>query len=341
MGKDNRKFTVAAVTAGLLLAAAPWCIPLAAGMSAASAIAASVCSLLALVLTALLLIVLRRRRRSRASAVALRCRQIYEPLARMADMPEQPEPETEEAWLDALEQAGEALRGRLMRQKRGEQGFIVQWTQRMQKLCEGIDSVSDGLRGREDAAATALGRECVAIRSLSEQLLQYFECAQGNIVCNRKKTDLSRVVSDAIVRNSAGFNSKRIGLRRTVSRLYSVTDPTVLAAVLDQLLDNALRYTDEGGVIGVSCRDAGDTVRLSVEDAGRGIPSDELPHIFDRGYICRCEQPGSPGMGLFMVRSYLELLGHGLEVRSEEGKGTQVVLILKKEPDEPAAQPET
>ena len=139
------------------------------------------------------------------------------------------------------------------------------------------------------------------------------------------------MVSDAVVRNAALFNTKRIGLRRSVAHLYSVTDATVLALVLDQLLDNAVRYTAENGVIGISCRDAGDTIRLSVEDAGCGIPAEELPKIFERGYIGKREQPGSPGMGLFTVRSYLELLGHGLEVRSAEGRGTQVIILLKKE----------
>ena len=336
MKQIQRRKVLPAALAILLTAAAPWSIPAASGVTALSAALAGGCSLLVLLTAALALFFYLRQEKRRSREWSERCRTIYEPLAQYGNLPEE-DPGTPEEWLEALERAGEAVRSRILAEERADRSFVVQWSKKLQKLRAGMESTAQQLDPADAAAATHLSRDCIAVGSLAEQLLQYFDCAEGNIVCNRKKTDLFRVVSDAVVRNATLFNTKKIGLRRSVSHLYSTTDATVLAVVLDQLLDNAVRYTAENGVIGISCRDAGDTIRLSVEDAGCGIPAEELPKIFDRGYIGRQEQPGSAGMGLFTVRSYLELLGHGLEVRSAEGRGTQVVILLKKEDAPPAA----
>lgn len=337
MKKKQVRKNLPTILAGLLLAAAPWAIPAAEGITTRSAVLAGGCSFLAVLATIVVLFLYVRREKKREEALGARCRAIYEPLAQYGN-PALPveEPQTPEEWLDVLERAGEAVRSRVLAEERADRGFVVQWVHKLQKLRADIESTAQQLRPGDEAAATRLSRDCIAAGSLAEQMLQYFDCAEGNIACNRKKTDLFRVVSDAVVRNAALFNTKRIGLRRSVAHLYSVTDATVLAVVLDQLLDNAVRYTAENGVIGISCRDAGDTIRLSVEDAGCGLPAEELPKIFERGYIGKREQPGSPGMGLFTVRSYLELLGHGLEVRSAEGRGTQVIILLKKEEAPPA-----
>lgn len=337
MKQSRIKKNLPEILAGLLLAVLPWSIPFTEGITKRSAMLAGACSAAA-VLAAVLIILLRARREKRfQQELNERCKNIFEPLAQHGNFTSQEEPQTPEEWLEQIERAGEAVRSKASAEERAERAFVVQWAQKLQKLRTDIEKNAQQLPKENESTATQLNRDCVAVGCLAEQLMQYFQCAEGNIVCNRKKTDLAQVVSDAVVRNAPLFSTKKIGLRRSAAHLYSTTDATVLAVVLDQLLDNAVRYTAENGVVGISCRDAGDVIRLSVEDAGPGIPSDELPKIFERGYIGRSEQPGSPGMGLFSVRSYLELLGHGLEVRSAEGRGTQVVIILKKE-DAPTAE---
>ncbi len=339
MKQSQMKKNLPVLLAGLLLAAAPWSIPLATGITGLSAALAGGCSVLAIALTVIFVCLRNRQEKRRQKVFSQHCRHVYEPLAQHGEIkPLTNDPQTPEEWLEEIDRAGEAVRSRILAGERADRSFVVQWVHKLQKLRTDIEKTAQRLRSGDEQTAVYLGRECMLAGSLAEQLLQYFDCAEGNIACNRKITDLSCVVSDAVIRNAALFNTKKIGLRRSVSHLYSFTDATVLAVVLDQLLDNAVRYTPEKGLIGISCRDAGDTIRLSVEDAGCGIPAEELPRIFDRGYVGSKEQPGSPGMGLFAVRSYLELLGHGLEVRSAEGRGTQVVIILKKEEEKPAAQ---
>ena len=89
-----------------------------------------------------------------------------------------------------------------------------------------------------------------------------------------------------------------------------------LKAALTNLLDNALKFTPEGGRICLGCRQEGETAVLWVEDTGIGLPEADLPHIFDRFYRGRnaASYPGS-GLGLAIVKAIAER--HGGQVRAE------------------------
>ncbi|MEY4749142.1 MAG: hypothetical protein RIQ60_1356 [Pseudomonadota bacterium] len=106
------------------------------------------------------------------------------------------------------------------------------------------------------------------------------------------------------------------------------SDPQLLERVLGNLLQNALRYTREGGVV-VVARSRADRINIEVWDSGCGIPEADLTHIFDEFYrVSSPDGQRSPeaaqglGMGLAIVRRLISLLGHTLDVHSSPGKGT-------------------
>jgi signal transduction histidine kinase len=112
-----------------------------------------------------------------------------------------------------------------------------------------------------------------------------------------------------------------------------------LARVLSNLLTNAVRYSPDGGDVTVFVSRHGDAgepgsyAALRVQDNGLGIPSADLPHIFERYYRARNvvgRMPGS-GIGLAGARQIVEAHGGTLTVKSEEGAGTQVTLRLPLE----------
>ncbi|HVR30954.1 MAG TPA: PAS domain S-box protein [Thermoanaerobaculia bacterium] len=102
------------------------------------------------------------------------------------------------------------------------------------------------------------------------------------------------------------------------------SDPQLLEQLLRNLVSNALRYTEHGGVL-VGCRRAGTELRIQVWDTGIGIPPSELEAIFDEFYQvsnpARRRQAGL-GLGLAIVRGLSQLLGHPVAVRSELGRGS-------------------
>ncbi len=108
-------------------------------------------------------------------------------------------------------------------------------------------------------------------------------------------------------------------------------DPDRLKQLLLNLIDNALKYTPEGGTVTVSLYRDPEWVRVSVEDTGVGIPPDVLPHIFDRFYRAQREGRTGVGLGLSIARWIAEAHGGRLTVESEVGQGTTFTLWLPTE----------
>ncbi|MGH9896120.1 MAG: sensor histidine kinase, partial [bacterium] len=97
------------------------------------------------------------------------------------------------------------------------------------------------------------------------------------------------------------------------------------------LLDNAIKYTSDGGRIEISAHPEPQGVQIAVKDTGVGIPAEELPKIWDRLY--RGEAGRSQrglGLGLSLVRAVVQAHKGSVEVRSEPGQGSQFVIHLPR-----------
>ena len=97
-----------------------------------------------------------------------------------------------------------------------------------------------------------------------------------------------------------------------------------METALDGVLENAVKATDDGDTIRVSCRAEGDDLVLEVTDEGRGIAPDDLPRIFDRFAKVeadRARSNGGTGLGLSITKAIVEAHGGVIDVISEEGRG--------------------
>lgn len=105
----------------------------------------------------------------------------------------------------------------------------------------------------------------------------------------------------------------------------------LLAVALDNLLENAVRYSPQGGIISVSAQHTDRRVVITVTDQGPGIPPEALPHIWDRFYrvdASRSRESGGNGLGLAIVRKAVEAMHGRVAVTSEIGKGSTFSLLL-------------
>ena len=111
----------------------------------------------------------------------------------------------------------------------------------------------------------------------------------------------------------------------------AMTDPDRIEQVLIILIDNAMRYTPEGGTITIGMCNAKDSIILTVTDTGCGISKDDLPHIFERFYkVDKSRGEGGTGLGLSIAQFIMEKLGESITVESEPGKGTRFILTVKR-----------
>jgi two-component system phosphate regulon sensor histidine kinase PhoR len=114
--------------------------------------------------------------------------------------------------------------------------------------------------------------------------------------------------------------------------VYTTADSTDVAIALDNLLANAVSYTEHGWV---TVRLAADesTVHVAVSDTGIGIPAEHLPRVFERFYrvdAARTRGSGGTGLGLSLVRNAVERSGGSVEVESQVGTGTTVTIHLPR-----------
>ena len=108
-------------------------------------------------------------------------------------------------------------------------------------------------------------------------------------------------------------------------------DPGKLSQVCYNIIENAIKYTPDGGKITVSLHRSGRDAVLDIADTGVGIPAEDLPHIFDRFYRvdkARSRDTGGTGLGLSIVKQIVRLHAGSVTVQSERGKGTAFTVQL-------------
>lgn len=113
--------------------------------------------------------------------------------------------------------------------------------------------------------------------------------------------------------------------------LPACSDPWLIETVLTNLIQNALKYTPAGGRVAVALRQQGEELHIDVADTGPGIPSEHLPHLFDRFYRVegsRARSTGGVGLGLAIAAEAARLLGGKIAVESEVGRGSRFTLVL-------------
>jgi two-component system, OmpR family, sensor histidine kinase CiaH len=147
-----------------------------------------------------------------------------------------------------------------------------------------------------------------------------------------KPVEFDRIVQDSVRKMQMLAEVKDIILHTEIESTMSMqADEERLHQLLITLLDNAIKYTPEGGLVRVVCRKLAHSVNLEVEDTGIGIAPENLPHIFDRFYRgdkARTRQEGGSGLGLAIAKWIVERHGGKIRVESKHSVGTQVFITF-------------
>jgi two-component system sensor histidine kinase CiaH len=147
-----------------------------------------------------------------------------------------------------------------------------------------------------------------------------------------KPVEFERIVQDSVGKMQMLADVKDIILQMEIdSTVAMLADEERMQQLLVTLLDNAIKYTPEGGLVRVVCRRLAHSVLLELEDTGIGIAPENLPHIFDRFYRgdkARTRQEGGTGLGLAIAKWIVERHGGKIRVESKLSVGTQVFITL-------------
>jgi two-component system phosphate regulon sensor histidine kinase PhoR len=121
--------------------------------------------------------------------------------------------------------------------------------------------------------------------------------------------------------NTDAARQRGIDVRVCSTKAHVLSNSVLLAGILRNLVTNAIKYTESGGRILIGCRRRGCDLRIDVIDTGIGIAAERLPSIFDAFERLDSVRADGLGIGLFIVRRAVELLGCRIEVRSAVSRG--------------------
>ncbi len=206
-----------------------------------------------------------------------------------------------------------------------------------------LDLLSDGglgpLTPSQEEAINVLMRAEVRLEKLIEDLIQFSLAARGDLSLEVKEVQINHLIRAKVERARPHAESKHIALSAVVpQRLPAVrADEEKIGWVIDQLLDNAIKFTQPGGKVAVKASLDSGTVTVAVMDSGIGIPQEHLDEIFEAFHQLdgnATRRYSGTGLGLAMVRRIVDAHGAQIQVDSAPGKGSrfQFSLLVAKVP---------
>lgn len=211
-----------------------------------------------------------------------------------------------------------------------------------------VEALADGVAGSQEEQARYLkiiDGETRRLSRLIDDLFQLSKLDAGQITYDMGRLDLAALAATAVERMRP--QAEKAGVRLTCDcprgQVWARGDPDRLSQVVQNLLDNAIRYTPAGGEVSVAVSAdatasatthvprARGTALLTVSDTGVGIPAADLPHVFERFYRVeksRRSDDGGAGLGLAIAKRLVEDHGGTISVVSEVGRGSRFSVAL-------------
>lgn len=191
-----------------------------------------------------------------------------------------------------------------------------------------IASMRLNLQSESSAFSRQLSEEVTRVEQYVEMALMFLKLDESGADYVLRECSLDKLIRQAVRRLATQFIRKKIRLRYEPVGIRAVTDEKWLGFVIEQLLTNALKYTDSGE-IAIFLEEP---KTLCIRDTGIGIDPADLPRVFEKGFtgLNGRQSQRASGIGLYLCRRICECLGHGIAIESEMGKGTTVRVCLEQ-----------
>ncbi|GEK90857.1 cell wall metabolism sensor histidine kinase WalK [Alkalibacterium kapii] len=210
-----------------------------------------------------------------------------------------------------------------------------------------IEALADGAWQDPDLAPRFLEvtqNETDRMIRMIQDLLQLSRIDTGKGMLNLEIVDLTEMLDHVLNRfdmmiHSAEYEDKNYRIEKAIlnESIFVEVDPDRIIQVLDNIMNNALKYSPDGGTISGKMEKKKDTVLISISDEGMGIPKADITKIFSRFYRvdrARSRAMGGSGLGLAISKEVVEQHGGHIWAESVEGKGTTFYLSLPYVPYE-------
>ena len=206
-----------------------------------------------------------------------------------------------------------------------------------------LENLLDGVEQPDPATLQVMLSQSERLGRLVEQLLDLSKLESGEVPLHREVVPLPSLVAQVISEIGVARPDRSVTVGADLpGDLPPVTaDRERVHQVLFNLVDNAMRFTPDGGAVTVSADRHNGSVQIHVADTGTGIAPEHLPRLFERFYRVdpsRSREDGGTGIGLAIARSVVEAHGGHIEARSEVGHGSVFTFDLPVAPAGPAVK---
>ena len=190
-----------------------------------------------------------------------------------------------------------------------------------------------GIKGKSRELLKMVQRNALALQQLVSNILDFRKIQNGKMELKLYRFDIVKTLTMWVGDFQLTAERKQIRLHLDVDDLKGshemIADQEKISRIVFNLLSNALKYTPAGGEIFVSLKDEGANLRLDVRDTGKGISQDEADKIFERFFQAKGAASGT-GIGLALVKSFVELHHGEARVESEPGKGSDFIVLIPR-----------
>jgi signal transduction histidine kinase len=200
--------------------------------------------------------------------------------------------------------------------------------QPLQLITSAHDVLAPTLDSEEQREELARAADATAeLASMLGQLVEALQLREQSGDDLHVPVSLRPILEDLEAEFAEIARRKGITLVVTATRGTVVSHPVLLAGMLRNLIRNAIDYTPPGGGVWATCRRCGPELRISVRDTGVGIRANALSAIFKAFQRLDESRTDGLGLGLYIVKHAADLLGHRVEVRSAEGRGSRFTIV--------------
>ncbi len=201
-------------------------------------------------------------------------------------------------------------------------------------LADSASAFPDG-DGHVSAAADMIARSARRMHRLLDDLLDVTRIEEGSFAVSRGRLSAREIVSEVLQSNGPRAEAAHLEIRVDVAPgvpdVYA--DHDRLLQILENLVGNALKFTDPGGLIAIGAGRRGDCVQFYVADTGCGIATADLPYVFDRFWQAQKDRRGGAGLGLAIAKGLVEAHGGQMWVESTPGRGTTFFFTIPIAPE--------
>ncbi len=201
-----------------------------------------------------------------------------------------------------------------------------------------VEALKDGAMNDPEQLArflSVISQHANRMNQIITDLLQLSQIESKEFKLKIEPFSVKDLVEEVVysLKRSAGTKSQTLEFIMIPEDQKALGDKYLIGQALTNLVDNAIKYTPERGTIRIECWEKNNTVEIGVIDNGIGIPSADLPRIFERFYTVdkgHSRELGGTGLGLSIVKHIIEAHGGKIKVQSQLGKGSEFNFSLKK-----------